>query len=127
MSQRIVLINRDLERIADLVSCLQQRAVLPVEIEHSGEALAFGGGDPPAAIIMVASCGSDLGLARLRSAPALRHVPILVISSCVVCSPALPPGYPGATAYFFIPVDPDEFLNTLDRALHGIGWSASCA
>ncbi|CAI4032946.1 hypothetical protein DNFV4_03376 [Nitrospira tepida] len=123
MSQRIVLINRDLERIADLVSCLQQRAVLPVEIEPSGEALAFGGGDPPAAIIMVASCGSDLGLARLRSAPALRHVPILVISSCLIC----PPGGPGATAYFFTPVDPDEFLNTLDRALHGIGWSSPCA
>lgn len=127
MSQRIVLINRDLERIADLVSCLQQRAVLPVEIEPSGEALAFGGGDPPAAIITVASCDSNPRLVRLRSAAALRYVPILVISSCVVCSPALPPGYPGAIAYFFTPVNPDEFLNTLDHAIHGIGWSSPCA
>lgn len=127
MSKRIVLIYGETPTVPDLARWLRQRAYVPVHVRNSGEALALWHGDPPAAIITVASCDSNPRLVRLRSAAALRYVPILVISSCVVCSPALPPGYPGAIAYFFTPVNPDEFLNTLDHAIHGIGWSSPCA
>ncbi|HSE59654.1 MAG TPA: hypothetical protein VLA99_13205, partial [Nitrospiraceae bacterium] len=113
--------------VPDLARWLRERTYVPVHVRNSGEALALWRGDPPAAIIMVASCDSNPCSVRLRSAAALRYVPILVISSCVVCSPALPPGYSGATAYFFTPINPGEFLNALDHAIRGIGWSVPCA